>query len=357
MKKLLTLTASALALAALPAMAQVFPSPNHKNSAMITQNGNLNEATVDQAVGGIINGQAMAEIIQSSNRGRATITQTSATSPRPGGFANMATIEQRRVRSTATIDQIHDYNPVFGNEAIAFQVAADAAASIQQRGDQNFANVRQLNSSVLPVASVQQNGTNNRSIIRQRGSGGFVVVNQGDFTSAAGASPVTSRGRATIDNEGVNADIFVTQIGVGHVARVFEDGINGLTDISMYGDFNTADVIQESTNGVIAINTYGLSANNTADVFQEASDFGSVARIDQSGRFGAAEINQKDTLGGGGNNLAEIDQSGIGSGASDLYSLIVQNGGNNQAQVSQASAYAQSSVAQMGIGHTALVSQ
>lgn len=69
MKKLLVLTASAFALSALPAMAQAFPSPNHKNSAMISQIGNLNEATIDQAVNGVINGQAYAEIIQSSNRG------------------------------------------------------------------------------------------------------------------------------------------------------------------------------------------------------------------------------------------------------------------------------------------------
>ncbi|MFN3313666.1 MAG: hypothetical protein ACK46Q_09380 [Hyphomonas sp.] len=357
MNKILIITASLFALSAAPAIAQTFPAPGIDNSARVTQTGNSNEATIDQAVNGIINGQGRAEIIQSSNQGRATITQTTATSPRPNGFANTALIDQRRNRATASVEQIHDYQQAFGNEANVTQIAADAQGAVQQRGDRNFVNMRQLNGSVAPVASVQQNGIFNRAVVRQSGANGQVIVIQGEFTNAVGASPISSRSRATIDNDGVNADIFVTQIGFGNEATIQENGLNGLIDVSMYGDLNITNIVQESTNGTTMISTLGGSYSNFSDVHQEASDFGSSTFIEQSGAFSTAEVNQKDLLGLGGNNQAQVEQSGFGAAANSLYSLIMQNGASNQANVQQASSYAQSTVLQTGIGHTSQISQ
>ena len=45
----------------------------------------------------------------------------------------------------------------------------------------------------------------------------------------------TFTSRVEIDNDGSNADIFVSQIGFDHDARVIEDGANGVITITMEG--------------------------------------------------------------------------------------------------------------------------
>lgn len=359
MRKILILAVSMAAMSAAPAVAQVFPSQTTDNSARITQTGNLNSATIDQAVGGIINGQGRAEIIQNTSRATALITQTSATSPRSGGFANTALIDQRRQRTTATVEQIHDYvgSGAAGNNATIVQIAADAQAAILQRGDRNTGTIRQQNGSVAPTASLQQNGVFNRGVIRQEGVNGFVSVSQGNYVPGVGASPITSNARATIDNNGLNSSIYVTQIGFGSEATVMEDGANGLIDIKQFGSLNIANVNQFSTDGTVMIETGSLSQVNTVDVLQEVSDVGSSARVEQTGYYGRTGITQRDTLGLGGGNEVEVTQSGLGTGVDSLLSLVVQDGAANSAMVAQSSAFAQSSVVQTGVGHTSQISQ
>lgn len=357
MKRYLILAASMSVLGIASAQAQVFPSATHDNSAMITQTGNLNTATIDQAVGGAFNGQGNAEIKQSSGRGNAAITQTNATNAVAGGFDNTALIDQRRLRDTATINQIHDYAATRDNRATIVQIAADAVASIQQRGDRNTATIRQINGSVTPEASVQQNGNSNTAIVRQEGTNGLVTVSQGTYSAGAGVSPQTFNSRVDVVNAGLNADITVSQIGQTHTANILEDGANGVIAVSMAGSFNDVIVTQNSTSGFVDIETTGGSFSNDAVVTQDISDFGSTARITQSGFYGRSEIEQLDSVAGGGSNLAEVDQSGIGGGASDVFSTILQNGGANEAYVTQAGAYAQSDIMQTGVGHTANVSQ
>ncbi|MFN7055064.1 hypothetical protein [Hyphomonas sp.] len=357
MNRYLVASAALVALCTAPAFAQVFPAPGIDNSARITQTGNNNEATIDQAVNGLINGQNQAEISQSSNAGRAMISQTTATSPRPGGFANTASIDQRRARTSATVEQIHDYQQAFGNEANITQIAADAAAAALQRGDRNFINIRQLNGSVMPVASVQQNGIWNRAVVRQGGTNGTVIVRQGDYTNAVGASPVSSRSRATIDNNGVNSTIYVNQVGFGNEATIFEQGNSGLIDADMYGDQNITNIDQRSTNGTIILTTTGASFNNLSDIRQEISDFGSSATILQAGAFATANVTQKDLLGLGGNNQANVQQSGFASGLNNVVSTITQDGGSNLANVNQMRSLAVSTVTQTGFGHVSTISQ
>lgn len=357
MKKLLILAASASVLGFASAHAQVFPSTTFDNSAKITQTGNQNDAEIDQAVGGVLNGQGNAEIIQNGNRNEASIKQSTATSAVPGRFDNTALVDQRRLRGDATVEQIHDYATTRPNDALIVQITNDATASIEQRGDRNSGTIRQFNTAVAPTATIDQNGRINTAIVRQRGANGQVEVLQGTFVAGIGGSPQTFSSRVEVDNDGSNADIFVSQIGFNHNAFVFENGVNGVINVSMDGAANTATVTQESHNGLVEITSTGTSFSNLANVTQGASDDGSIARVSQSGSYGDSDIEQMDLVAGGGANLAEVDQSGVGTGAGSLLSTILQNGGSNTALVNQASAYAQSDIVQTGVGHLANVSQ
>ncbi len=357
MKKYLILAASLSVLGFASAQAQVFPSGTGNNSARITQTGNFNDARINQAVGGVINGQSQAEIIQNSNRNTALITQTSATSPFSSTFADTALIDQRRARGDATINQIHDYNRQRFNTATIVQITPDAVASIRQRGDRNTGLIRQLNTSVTPMAHLQQNGRINTARIRQPGINGDVDVRQGEYVDGPGASPQMTNGLVELDNNGVNASIFVSQLGITHTAFVFEQGTNGLINITMDGAANNVNVLQQSSNGVIDINSADTSFSNFARVEQGFGDNGSIARVDQSGSYGDSDIEQLGGTGIGGGNLAEVDQSGYGLGTGSIFSTILQNGFSNTALVNQSSAYAQSDIFQMGSGHLANVAQ
>jgi hypothetical protein len=357
MKKYLILAASLSVLGFASAHAQVFPSPTGDNSARITQTGNNNDARIDQAVGGVINGQSQAEIIQIGNRNTGLITQTSATSPFGSGFADSALIDQRRARGDATINQIHDYGTQRVNNASIFQITPDAIASIQQRGDRNTGLIRQFSGADTPVAHIDQNGRINTARVRQRGDNGNVDVRQGTYVAGPGASPQMLNGLVEVDNNGLNASIFVSQIGTTHTAIVFEEGTNGLINITMDGVANNVNVLQQSQNGVIDINSTGSSFSNFASVTQGASDNGSVARVNQSGNYGDSDIEQLGGTGGSGGNLADVDQSGLGLGTGSIFSTILQNGSANTALVNQSSAYAQSDVFQSGSGHMANVTQ
>lgn len=357
MKKLLILAASMSVLGFASAHAQTFPSTTQDNSAKITQTGNQNDGRIDQAIGGVLNGQNSAEIIQTGNRNEASIKQSTATSPLATGFANTAMIDQRRARGDATIEQIHDYGLNRFNDALIVQITNDATASIEQRGDRNTGTIRQFNTSVAPIASIDQNGRINTAIVRQRGANGQVEVLQGTFAGGIGPAPQTFSSRVEVDNDGSNADIYVSQIGFNHQAFVIEDGNNGMINVAMDGAFNTVNVLQESQNGYVQVYSTGTSSANFASVTQAASDDGSSALILQSGRNGDADIQQLDDVGGGGGNLADVTQSGNGIGVGDVLSTILQNGGANSALVNQASAYAQSDVTQTGVGHVANVSQ
>lgn len=356
MKKILLIAASVCAMTGAPAFAQVFPAPGTDNSATITQTGNLNEATVDQAVDGIINGQGLAEIVQETSRATASVSQSSVTSPRADGFANTAEIRQTGRRADATIEQIHDYASGFGNTATIVQTVRDTEAEIRQRGDRNIGTIRQVGGAIGSVASLEQNGVFNRATIRQSGEG-VVTVQQGEFESGSGSSPVTYNARATVDSAGINADIAITQFGFGNRATVTEEGINGEIDITMRGGLNEATVSQYSTDGRVVIETGELSQVNTATVLQEVTDTGSSVRIEQSGWYGRTEITQSDSLGLGGGNDAEVTQAGYGSGSDALLSLVTQDGASNMARVAQDASLAFSSVAQSGIGHFVQVAQ
>lgn len=356
MKRYLILAASMSVLGIASAQAQVFPSPLNDNSAQITQTGSNNRATIDQADGGLaLNGKGRAEIIQSRNNGNAAITQTNVTSAVAGGFDNTALIDQGRARDIATIDQIHDYASTAANVAKITQRSADAIASIKQRGDDNEALVSQINTSVAPVATIEQNGVGNLSRVFQRGANGLVVVRQGSYSDIDGYSGETQNSRVFVDNNGSNADIFVSQIGFGHFADINEAGTNGMITVSMEGVSNDAFVTQNSTNGEVTITSIAGSFANIATVTQDVSDTESTANVTQSGDRAESLIEQRNGVSGLG-NLADVEQSGLGAVGS-IYSSILQDGTSNVAFVTQAGAFALSDIIQTGAGHSANVSQ
>ena len=359
MKKYVVLAASLSVLGFASAHAQTFPSPTQDNSAKITQTGNLHEATIDQAVGGQLNGQNQAEITQSTNRNVATINQSTATSPMTNSrYANIATVTQTRARNDAAIDQIHDYARVNRNLAAITQQGTDGDATIQQRGDNNVGRIFQRNTSVAPDARIEQNGRINTAIVEQTaGASGQVNVYQGFYGNGTILSPQTFTSTVDVLQSGVNADIYVSQIGTSHVANVDEDGLNGVIDIRMEGALNRADVTQVSQNGLIVVASTAGSFSNVATVNQGVTDNGSVAFVEQSGSNAFSEIEQLGGTGGLNGNFAEVNQSGSGLGANSILSTVLQDGSTNEARVTQASAYADSVVSQFGTGHIATVTQ
>lgn len=357
MKRYLILAASVSVLGISSAHAQAFPSLDYDNSAQITQTGNANDARIDQAVGGQFNGQASAEIIQSSNRGIAEINQiTTAGTSVSAGFDNTAKITQRRLDDIARIDQIHVYGSSGGNDATIFQATRDAEALVQQRGDKNLVVLNQRGlGSVAPYANVQQNGVSNIARVAQTGQNGLVVVYQGNYSTSPATSPETQFSRALVNNAGSNADIFVSQVGFRQFADIDEAGANGTITVSMAGTLNDAYVTQNSTNGEVQITSEAGSFSNLARVTQNLSDTDSSASILQTGSFAEAVIEQSNGSIGSGNS-ASVVQTGTGTVAS-ISSLVFQDGMSNEAMVTQAGAYALSDIMQTGVGHSATVSQ
>ena len=125
MRKLLFLSA-AIAIVGQPAIAQSFESPDFDNSASIRQIGTSNDATINQVVGGLINGQNSARILQRGDDNDAVIRQNSVTSPVSGAFDNDARIFQRADGGDALIRQIHDYGSGNRNLATIRQDTDDA---------------------------------------------------------------------------------------------------------------------------------------------------------------------------------------------------------------------------------------
>lgn len=355
-KKLLFIATAAAAFSAAPAFAQTFPSTSLDNSASITQTGNLNTASIDQAVGGIINGSAQAEVLQQGNRNEATVKQQNlqAMSVR---FANVASVTQIASRATATIDQMHDYGSYGNNRATINQRRANSVADIDQRGDRNTATIRQLAPSIAPIASIAQNGLRNSATIEQHSNMGQVVVLQGTYTTATGASPDSQWNTATVVSSGTSPDIFVRQGGADNTTDIVENGAFGRIDVNNYGQFNDVVITQSSTNGIIDVFTMTGGFYNSVDVSQAASDSGSEAYVEQSGTYSEALIAQSDSLALGGGNRADIAQTGSALSAGSIFSSITQNGRDNVAVSSQASSIANSVIMQNGSTHSATVTQ
>ncbi len=355
-KKLLLIATAAAAFSAAPALAQGYPSPTLDNSAKISQTGSRNNATIDQAVGGILNGAAQAEITQDGNRNTANVSQQNLQAM-TARFANIATVTQIAARATANVNQIHDYGTFGNNRATVNQRRADSVATINQRGDRNTATIRQLAPAVAPMGSISQNGLRNTATVEQRSNLGQVVVEQGSFSTAGGLSPDSEWNEVMVLSSGASPDIYVRQGGNDNYTNIVEDGYFGRIDVNNYGRFNDVIITQSSSHGVVDVLTQTGSDFNYASVYQGASDYGSEAYVNQSGDYSEALISQNDPLSLGGENQADITQTGSATAPGGILSEITQNGGANRASTVQASSIANSVITQTGTAHQATVTQ
>lgn len=357
MQRIILTTVAAAAFCASPAFAQTFPSPSFDNSAIITQDGNRNRADVDQAVGGLINGHALADITQNGNRNEADVTQREFAGGVSGEFANETTVIQNANRADAVVDQIQDYGSQGNNRARVIQRTDRADAEVQQRGNRNLAVVRQLAPSFEPVATVQQNGDRNTARIDQRSNLGTVNVTQGTYSDVAALSPEAFQNTAEIDSDGNDPMINVSQTGASNEAYVTEAGSLGTIDVTSNGSFNTVNVEQYNANGDIDILSTAGSGINVVNARQNVGDDSSSINVLQTGYNGHVLAEQSDTLGGGGQNSILIEQSGLAWVSGAVYSEVVQDGGFNGAEVYQSAAAANSVISQTGTSHSSFVSQ
>jgi hypothetical protein len=355
-KKLLFIATAAAAFSAAPAFAQDYPSPTLDNSAKITQTGDRNNATINQAVGGVLNGSAEAEILQQGNRNTASVKQQNLQAM-TARFANITSVTQITTRATANVHQIHDYGTFGNNRATVNQRRSDSVATINQRGDRNTATIRQLAPAVAPIASISQNGLRNTATVEQRSNLGQVVVEQGTFSTLVGTSPDSQWNEAMVLSSGTSPDIYVRQGGNDNYTNILEDGHFGRIDVNNYGEFNDVIITQSSSNGIVDVFTQTPASFNYAEVIQAASDYGSEALINQSGDYSEALISQADPLSLGGENQADITQTGNATAPGGILSEITQSGADNRASTAQASSIANSVITQTGTAHQATVTQ
>lgn len=355
-KKLLFIATAAAAFSAAPAFAQSYPSPTLDNSAKISQTGDRNTASINQAVGGVLNGSAEAEILQQGNRNTANVSQQNLQAM-TARFANVASVTQIAARATANVNQIHDYGTFGNNRATVNQRRADSVATINQRGDRNTATIRQLAPAVAPIASISQNGLRNTATVEQHSNLGQVVVEQGVFTTLAGTSPDSQWNDVMVLSSGASPDIYVRQGGNDNSTNIVEDGFFGRIDVNNYGRFNDVVITQSSSHGIVDVFTQAGSDFNYAEIAQGVSDYGSEAYINQSGDYSEALISQDDPLSLGGENQADITQTGNATAPGGIFSEITQSGANNSASTAQASSIANSVITQTGSAHLATVTQ
>ena len=233
--------------------------------------------------------------------------------------------------------------------------AASAASDVSVVIQHDFIADSSANPSTGNQATVLQDGANTYSYIAQDGGNNVANVK----LSGEG---VNTSGRHT-DSAGyvINepAESVVLQIGTGNAAYVDQ--------ISNHAESN---VYQGTTFDGTAVNLADGSANNVANVKQNAGGDDSRSDIYQGGVGNIANTTQS-SLGG----LADVRQNGIGN-ASDIDqqsgsghvatveqyangndSSIIQNGTSNTATVGQYSDGNISSVMQSGSGNTATVTQ
>ena len=259
MKKLLMISVSALALSAGAAFAD--------NSSTLNQNGDRNQATIDQALS--------------------------------GGATNNSTVYQGvNGNGNASTDGVADIGQIGGNGSIlnSYVQQNDAKQNAKvrqngQKGGQQTSNITQSNSgNHADVTQTTQSGTDNQqSYITQTGKNGSATVNQSghlDFSSIS----------QTGNDNNPGAFVGTTTFGT----------VNGGVEVTQSGTAtNTSYVNQDSDSSGVKVNQDGLSGtnysqiaqnaggnNNTVYSSQSANGFNNTSLVTQSGTFNTAGIKQ-----------------------------------------------------------------
>jgi|PlaIllAssembly_1097288.scaffolds.fasta_scaffold02151_4 hypothetical protein len=344
---------------------------NVDQTASVNSNGTIVQ---NSSVGGFTN----ADIIQNGARGSdASITQSN--------LDNTATINQfGTVNSSGTIGQSGDNN--FGT--IGQDVTTRARASLLQNGDGgNTADIGQTNAQDAQARVVQERlapGGGHEARVTQTDSSNIsvtVVQNNG------------AQNLATVEQvSALNSGVDVTQNRSFGTVRVFQgrDSSGALfgtedafaTVTQRGGDQNVAGVFQYGTGpGLTSATVEQVGSSNLADVGQgfvsnssvtiRQGDVGAPADRDNSAsvtQFSGNDLNSSVTQTGfehvanvlqeGAWNETNILQSGSGSQATVFQSGAgVDLASRNLASITQGNVGHGATVAQLGMGNTAIINQ
>ena len=407
MKKVLLLSASALALSAGAAFAQtsaptgfatqtsdtgsILPgatAPNSNvsfgNSSTIEQVGTNNQLGtspwangVDQQVLDIYSGN-YSEIHQGTAAGagttssyaRATVTQTASNGGTTSSLVNQDD-------GGKTNDGFWTYNEAYTTQIVTASglvqssisqsganlkanvsqnVAGSASSNIQQTGTSGSVNVNQT--SIGATSVVIQDGTGNGNAIPWETSN--VNVQQtgtGTNNSAVDQTKLQSGGTVAINQGGgstssTNNSVVSQSSGTGSVT------VN--QNVAWAGDnvsSNNSGVLQNGSGGIVTINQSGSDGLlNTSSVVQTSGDTTSFASITQSGTGAGYNTSYVNQMTGSGQDQATVIQTA--NAGFENYSDLTQSGGAT-AYLSQTSSNAAnwSSIAQSGGANIAYVRQ
>jgi hypothetical protein len=311
--------------------------------ATTTQSGSANEATVLQSTGtgadSLIeqNGTANVAMVTQSDEGEIT-------------SINKSTVIQTGERNSASL--VQESNGASGGHT----------SVIQQIGDENLAQVNQLNFSDNSVINQQSDSnialvdqgtgmffgdgytSNNRSVITQSGDGGHTAIVSQDLVFGS---------RSDIEQVGATNFAQVTQTAFVSSSAIIQEG-EGNVATTTQGSAANLGLLFDSASDLAFVKQVG--DRNGSDIVQNGETSSGLAEVRQDGDDGSSSITQTTLTPGqeGEDNEAKVEQL---LGSSGNISTIAQAGSENEAFVTQGGADNLSAVTQAGLGNVATVAQ
>ena len=359
MRTLLITTASALALIATNASAQMM------QSSTIEQIGAANTATVDQTGGE----EGVSDILQEGAANLAEVTQ----SEDPNGSnsfgtpANIADIDQIGDNARARVTQESDAAGGASNVATISQTSNGLPQGTTGVPSGYSMNGRVIQSGSGNVSGIYQSGNPNQPAPGDGSDAGSGVTARNDQYGATNNSSITQD--VFLDDANPYSDVDVTQIGSLNVSTVTQRGSDANVDVTQTGTMNTSDVFQgplQEMNAEIAQtgNDHASSVRQIARTVTALVDQGGsgqtsdIRQLAQS-RFAVADVDQF-----GADNVSDIEQRNVSadaivrqSGAGDSSIILQTDGADASATVEQAGFGNASTINQTGDMQTASVTQ
>lgn len=295
------------------------------NYAQVGQEGDENIATIFQSSTPLTTAQATAVITQPGNLNEATIIQN--------GLGGSDAPENSN--PWATITQSGD-----DNAATTTQSGVQDNAFVVQSGDGNTSTIDQLALGGINTADVDQSGDDGSSQIIQSGGLGKVYVFQsgtGQSASIVQSSPIfdpivfpLTGGGVAVDQSGSDNVAVVDQSAEGYGALR-----GSIFQVVLYASVVYPDLLDIQSN---IVEIFQDGDRNTASAVQSGP--GSFSRTRQIGNFNSASVLQNGVLGiaqnrqFGDRNLVETIQSSI---TASFYSGVEvgQTGSDNRATTLQ----------------------
>ena len=344
MKKLLALSASAIVLMSVPALAQT------NNSSTVTQSGNDNHGEINQLGTG-----ASSTVTQSSSdndvlvkqKGAGSVSSVNQTGADNGdGRNNQAEVSQTGA-STSRITQSGA-----NAQANVLQDGTGNDSTVDQSGNGATTGYTEISGIAGDRTGVEQLGENNRSYVEQKG-GSFAIVEQDNRLGLSGGNysdvyqgsgnggvvvKQTGGGNGSLVNQQTtaccgndNPEAFVTQIGELNYASISQttSSAGSTARIEQTADNNRSYITQDMQGADAPLNTGSLAVNrqmnddNYSEISQTATD--NEATVTQSGVNNDSYVYQSNS-----GNIATVDQL-----SDDNYSFVNQTGTGNDVAVTQ----------------------